>query len=162
MATTHLPIGRTVYCYFCDQPVTDTDGWLLVPLDFPDGTYDVWSHADCAAEREFEANLRKAQYVVVVYECDREMGGQEEGGWSYETGTRVLDADFTSREAAEMVRAGLEIEYPYTGQRGMYSKRGADYSVRLYDRHTDAEFSDVFDERLDLVPAYPVVRPHYE
>ena len=146
-------------CYLCDREVEPYTRTASVNYG-PGQTFHV--HADCAAEEEFRANLRKPQYVVVVYECDREMGGQEEGGWSYETGTRVLDADFTSLEAAEMVRAGLEIEYPYSGERGMYSKRGSDYSVCLYDRHTDSEFADVFDERLDVISFYPVTRPHYE
>ena len=150
----------TRYCYLCDEPVSAEDDALTITVpEHPRNS--LWAHADCAADREFETNLRKARYVVVVYECDREMGGQEEGGWSFETGQRVLDADFTSKEAAEMVRAGLEIEYPYTGERGMYSKRGPDYSVRLYDRHEDAEFS-VFDARLDVISYYPVTRPHYE
>jgi hypothetical protein len=159
--TTDLPVGRNVYCYFCDDPVVAlADAMTITVPEYPRNS--LWAHADCVAEREFDANLRKPRYVVVVYDCDREMGGQEEGGWSFETGQRVLDADFTSLEAAEMVRAGLEIEYPYTGQRGWYSKQGPDYSVRLYDRHTDAEFADVFDERLDVISFYPVTRPHFE
>lgn len=146
-------------CYLCDYEVEPLTRTASVTFG-PGQTFTV--HADCAADHEFETNLRKPRYVVVVYDCDREMGGMEEGGWSYETGTRVLDADFTSKEAAEMIRDGLSIEYPYSGERGMYSKRGPDYSVRLYDRHTDAEFEDVFDERLDVISYYPVHTPHYE
>ena len=160
MSIPSSPMGK--YCYFCDVALTPQDNVMTTTVsEHPRNS--LWCHTDCAADREFEDNLAKPRYVVVVWDCEREMGGQEEGGWSFETGERILDADFTNKEAAEKVREGLEIEYPYTGQRGMFSKRGPDYSVVLYDRWSDdVSDEDTFDARLDVVPFYPVVTPHYE
>lgn len=118
-------------------------------------------HWDGLADDEFHRNLWKAPYVVVVWSCGRAHGGPEEGGWSYEYGTRVLDADFHSEEAATAVAAALEIEYPRTGKRNSVLG-GDDSSVRVYNRHTDADWEDVFDARLDVVDAYPVHHPRYE
>jgi hypothetical protein len=53
------------------------------------------------------------------------------------------------------------MEYPNTGRRNSVLG-GEDYSVRIFDRHTDAEWDDVFDARLDVVDHYPLHTPHYE
>jgi hypothetical protein len=108
---------------------------------------------------ENEANLYKPRYVVVAYECDREMGGPEEGGWSYEVGELALAVNVNDPDAAELIREGLSLEYPYTGQRGMYSKRGPDYSVYVIDRH---EGDSMLDERMEPLKSYPLTTPFYE
>lgn len=155
MTTTHLPIGRTVYCIHCDQPVTDPNGWLLVTLPDHDAL-GFWAHTDCAADEEFRANEAKPRYVVVVWHQTRENGGPEEGGWSFASGTEVLSLEFRSEAAAEAVAEGLRLEYP----RAEYA-RYTDHVVDVLDRQHWVDV-DQFDERLDLIPYFPLVRPHFE
>lgn len=122
-------------------------------------------HADChygtLADHEFWENLGKPRYVVTVWDCDREIGGPEEDGWSYETGRLVTSIELTRASVAERVAEALRDEYPYTGKRGYYSKREADYSVRVLDRNDGYDLSSYFDERLDLIGYYPLTTPHY-
>ena len=154
-------MNRCYRCYYCYQSIdtTENDGTWAIDAEYG------YVHNACfdndQATSEFFTNLHKPRYVVIVYRCTRSHGGPEEGGWSYEEGERVLDADFHSQDAACTVARGLEIEYPYTGKRGSVLG-GDDYTVVIYDRHEDAEFENVFDCRLDVIQHYPVNRPHYE
>lgn len=147
--------ARSGYCWECDRPI-----WEGQPVEYDEDCYAF--HEPCrwqrAARLEFEENLYKARYVVAVYECDREMGGPEEGGWSYETGSLVISVAVDDHDAANLIREGLSLEYPYTGQRGMYSKRGPDYTVTILDRHEGDEW---LDERLNPIEHYPLHQPHY-
>lgn len=131
----------------------------------PDGlcsTCHVGPDWDRVADDEFWLNLRKPRYVIAVYDCDREMGGMEEGGWSFETGELVDSIAVDTEAVAETIAEALAVEYPYTGQRGMYSKRGPDFTVRIIDREEQAEWEDYLDCRLEPVPSYPIHTPRYE
>ena len=157
--TYHHNRSREGHCWECDRPI-----WTGQDVLIDEDTYDM-SHEAChwarLARREFEANLYKARFIIAVYDCDREMGGQEEGGWSYETGELVCKVEVDDPEAARMIQAGLEIEYPYTGKRGYYSKREPDYSVRMIDRHEPEVWHDLLDERLEPAAYYPLHTPYY-
>jgi hypothetical protein len=146
---------RVGHCWECDRPVWV--GQAHVIDDDGDLSHEA-CHWDGKARREFEANLYKPRYVVVVYDCDREMGGPEEGGWSYEVGQLVTSVAVNDSDAAGLIREGLSLEYPYTGQRGMYSKRGPDFSVYIIDRH---EGDSMLDERLEPLAYYPLHTPYY-
>jgi hypothetical protein len=147
------------YCWYCDRQIPSG-----VTFGYSDdiGPHHVECQADADATDEFWANLRKPRYEVTVWDCDREDGGPEEGGWSFETGTLVTSIGVESKEVAEMIKAALEIEYPYTGKRGYYSKQGPDYSVRILDRQDYYHAESDFDCRLDVITYYPIHRPHYE
>ena len=120
---------------------------------------EVW---DDRATDELHLNMRKPRYVVAVWDCNREMGGPEEGGWSYEVGMLEAAVELHEEEAANIVREGLMVEFPYTGQRGMYSKRGPDYSVVILDRWDQYDLESHFDERLNVIGHYPLQHPRYE
>jgi hypothetical protein len=159
MTTTHLPIGRTVYCYFCDEPVVAlADAMTITVPEYPRNS--LWAHANCVAEEEVRRQEVLPRYVVVVWAIDRVLGGHEEGGWWVTTGKRVLDATFHVEAAAEAVAEGLRLEYPHTGQRSSVLG-GEDFDVVVYDRENRSDLHQ-FDERLALVEHFPVVFPHYE
>lgn len=149
---------RVGWCWECDRPIwAEQDIAYDEDADsFHEGCY--W---DRLARREFEANLYKPRFIVTVWECDREMGGPEEGGWSYETGTLVCKVEVSDADAASYIQTGFEIEYPYTGKRGYYSKREPDFSVRIIDRWEPEVWHDMLDERLEPVSYYPIDIPYY-
>lgn len=101
------------------------------------------------------------RFIVAVWDCDREDGGPEEGGWSYETGTLELSVETNKKRHAKAIRELLEEAFPYTGQRGMFSKRGPDYSVVIIDRLEEFDL-ERFDSSGALIDYYPTTRPHYE
>jgi hypothetical protein len=147
---------RIGWCWGCDRAL-----WAAQPVEHDEegSAFHPACRWNLEAQREFETNLYKPRYVVAVYECDREMGGPEEGGWSYETGDLVASIAVNEEAAANLIADGLALEYPYTGQRGYYSRRDPDFSVRILDRH---EGDELLDERLEPVAYYPITRPHYE
>lgn len=150
--------SREGHCWECDRPIwtgqntaVDEDEWAL---------YHEACHWARQSRLEFERRLYAPRYVIAVYDCDRDMGGPEEGGWSYETGRLVLSLEVSHRKAAELIRDGLSLEYPYTGQRGLYSKNRPDFTVYIIDRHTQAE-DPLLDCRLNPVDHYPTTIPYY-
>jgi hypothetical protein len=151
-------------CGLCKAPITLWDSWRLAPS----GEYQAHSWClgdvpwDNAADAELRRNLDKPRWVVAVWDCDRAMGGMEEGGWSYEEGRLEMSIEVESEELALELREVLDRHFPYTGQRGMYSRRGPDYSVRIHDRQEQYDLDDHFDVRMDMIDHYPVYRPRYE
>lgn len=151
-------------CGICITPIEEYDSCRLAPS----GEYLAHSWClgdmpwDDAADAEFRRNERKPRFVVAVWNCDRRYGGPEEGGWSYETGFLENSIEVHDEATAEAVRDALEVGYPYTGQRGYYSKRSPDYSVRVLDRWNQYDLDEHFDVRLDIIHEYPVYRPRYE
>jgi len=149
--------AREGWCWGCDRPIWKGDEVVIDEDGYePFHTRCYW---DFQSFREFEANLYKPRYLVVVYDCDRQDGGPEEGGWSYEVGTLVTSIAVNDKDAADLIREGLSLEYPYTGQRGYYSKREPDFSVYVIDRHEGDE--EMLDERQEPVAYYPLHTPYY-
>ena len=151
--------ARLSHCWGCGDPIWE--GQNTISYQFSSMRYFLF-HAPCywdfQSSSEFETNLYKPRYLVVVYDCDREMGGPEEGGWSYEVGELVTSIAVDDKDAADLIREGLSIEYPYTGQRGYYSKREPDFSVYIIDRHEGHEY---LDERQEPIAHYPLQVPYY-
>lgn len=83
-------------------------------------------------------------YVFVnVYHLDRHKGGNEEGGWYFDTGEIVRSVQVPASLADGYVRL-LESEYPRgRGKTSRYSViySGGDYSVRIEDMPGE-DFSD--------------------
>ena len=146
-------------CIDCGDAVFDAIDGRCARCDY-DQSEDAFY--DQMAQRYLERCLARPRYVVAVWDCDRQMGGMEEGGWSYETGRLVDKVEVNTLRVADDIRTALEIEYPYTGQRGMYSKRGPDYTVRVHDRWNEYDLESDFDLQLNLIRQYPTTRPHYE
>lgn len=86
---------------------------------------------------------------VNVYRLDRVCGGQEEGGWWFDTGDVELSIACDSEESAE-ARAEMLAE--------LYVSHGNRYSVIYYRK--DDDYSVSVEEK----PAadWPAVYPHYE
>lgn len=116
---------------------------------------------DCA-----QPQAKPAFYTVAIYLCDRAFGGREEGGWWYDTGTRVDDLTvtghgniavpkiFTDHNAAcEYCRVqNLQLDY-------LVNNDGANRdlsSVCCVGRYC-AEVHDGYPPE-----HYPTHRPHYE
>jgi hypothetical protein len=148
--------ARRGWCWDCDQPI-----WADQPYEYDeDGMYHPACLWDRSARMEFETNLYKPRYIVAVWDHDRAFGGNEEGGWWYDVGSLVLSVECHSEEAAQMIREGLEIEYPRTG-RASSVLGGDDFDVLVHDRH-DGDWDSRLDCRLDLIGHYPARRPYYE
>jgi hypothetical protein len=86
---------------------------------------------------------------VNVYVLDRVCGGQEEGGWYFDTGDVELSVVCDSDESANE-RAALLAD--------VYEDNRNRYSVIYYSKSPD------FEIRVEYTPAaaWPVAYPHYE
>jgi hypothetical protein len=87
------------------------------------------------------------KFFVNVYAVDREMGGPEEGGWSFETGEPVETEVCFTEGWAYVRRERLEVKFPDRGYRHSVVPRGRDFIVRVED---------------EPGKVYPEVWPHYE
>lgn len=79
------------------------------------------------------------QRIVAVYECDREYGGPEEGGWWFESGELVHKITVPAGEVRQVI-ARLKQTYPYTGKRGSVNYSGGDYSIEVWDEQPPVRF----------------------
>ena len=62
---------------------------------------DFYYCGDCSANVELERERPADWFSVAVYELNRAYGGPEEGGWYYDTGTRVDETVRTFRNTSE-------------------------------------------------------------
>lgn len=113
-------------------------------LHTPDGWED-WAEDDVITLASRPAGM----VYVNVYRLDRVCGGQEEGGWWYDTGDVELSIACESEESAEHYAEMLGETYVNHGNR---------YSVIYYRKAPD------FEIQVDEKPAadWPSVTPHYE
>lgn len=147
-------------CYLCTVYISPERA-VLIDYTPPVADHKLAFHPECLAEHEVERQLSLPTYVVAVYDVDRVFGGYEEGGWYYPAGTVITSIELHSEEAAEAVAEGLRIEFPNSGKR--YSVlNGDDYDVEVLSRDNEWDLDARFDERLALLPYYPIHRPHYE
>jgi len=95
------------------------------------------------------------EYCVGVYDCNREYGGSEEGGWWFNTGSLVHASIRTFEEAERAYRYARRMQKHINkryNNRGSYSDKG---SV-LCDGVLEVEVHEG-----NLPGYYPRRRPHY-
>jgi hypothetical protein len=87
------------------------------------------------------------QFYVNAYGIDRNMGGPEEGGWWYDSGTPVESVRFTTLREAEAYKIEAEVKFPRTRARYSMADSEADYDVMIEPKFAEP---------------WPDQRPHYE
>lgn len=72
-------------------------------------------------------------FYVNVYELDRSFGGDEEGGWWFDSGELELSVKVESEEHAEVIADMLREVFPDNGNRYSvtYWRKARDYSVMV-------------------------------
>ncbi len=97
--------------------------------------------------------MAKSNYSVALYKCDMAFGGNEEGGWCYNTGELIkLLKTFTTEDKA----------YEFANR----VQRLIDRNINKGRREISSVLSDgrYYTEVYENLPPkyYPEQRPHYE
>jgi hypothetical protein len=124
----------------------------------PNGPEYVWPY-DCTEEISFNSwddvvtiysdkveqldmALEPIRWWVAVWEIDRAFGGQEEGGWWYDTGDLKQCVGCSSYEQAQNVREQLNTKWESEGNSSSVIYRGGDYRVSVHGSMPDDHFPE--------------------
>lgn len=130
---------RSINGYYCEKHAEAMRGFMRYGYDF-DGTAG-WMNSETGPDA--------GKWRVGVYEVERVLGGQEEGGWWYDTGTLIGAIECESALDAYFRLSDMTDIFPRTGKRNSVLG-GADWNV-VFVRP---------NETLDLY--FPTTTPRYE